>query len=147
MNDPFEPPSDAHHAVVFDGEVFIWEPRPDVVVQKAAGILSLPLAQCFVDFYSPILNPGRHVRIFDDFAGLSYYTRDARELLTRFTLERLFAVDVIHFLLASKYMALGVSAFKHDIGDEHVLVYSDRASFLVSFEKTMAAPLGTADPH
>ena len=138
--DPLEPPPDAHHAVVPDGEVFIWQPRPDIVVQKAAGILSLPLAECFAAFYRPILSAGAHVRIFDDFAQLTYYTREARELLTELTLERLFAIDVIHFLLSSKFMALGVSAFKHDIGSERVRAYSDRKSFLASFAQAMAAP-------
>lgn len=140
MVNPLEPPSDAHHAVAPDGEAFIWQPAAGVVVQKATGILSLPLAHCFIDFYRPILKPGVRVQIFDDFPLLTHYTRDAREFITAFTLERLFAVDVIHFLLASKFMALGISAFKHDIGDQHVRTYSDRASFLRSYDAAMLEP-------
>jgi hypothetical protein len=132
MIGPLEPPADAHHAAATNGEGFIWQPHRRVVIQKATGILSLPLAQCFADFYRPILTPGAHVQIFDDFARLTHYTREAREFLTDFTLERLFAVDAIHFLLSSKFMALGVSAFKHDIGDDRVHAYSDRDSFLRS---------------
>jgi len=139
MIDPFEPPRDAHHAIVADGEVFIWQPQASIVVQKASGILSLPLARCFADFYRPILKPGTHVRIFDDFVSLTHYTREAREFLTEFTLEHLFAVEVIHFLISSKFMALGVSAFKHDIGDEHVLTYWDPESFRRSFAQAAAA--------
>lgn len=138
--DPFVPPPDAHSAKALDGQGFIWQPHPHVVVQKASGILSLPLAQCFADFYRPRLVPGACVRIFNDFAMLLEYTREAREYLTEFTLERLFAVEVIHFLLASKVMALGVSAFKHDIGDEHVRAYSDRESFLRSYMTALRAP-------
>ena len=141
MTDPLAPPPDAHHAVVSDGEVFIWQPRSGIVVQKAAGILSLPLARCFADFYRPILQPGTHVQIFDDFVELTHYTREAREFLTDLTLERLFAVDVIHFLLSSKFMALGIGAFKHDVGDFRVLTYSDRESFLRSFAQAMAEPV------
>jgi hypothetical protein len=46
---------------------------------------------------------------------------------------------VIHFLLGSKFMALGVGAFKQDIGDAHVRTYSDRRSFLQSYEAAVAA--------
>ena len=140
MIDPLLPPADAHHAVTLDGEAFIWQPGPRVVVQKAVGVLSLPLATCFVDFYRPILTPGLHLQVFDDFSSLTHYTREAREVLTAFTVERIFAVDIIHFLLSSKYMALGVDAFKHGVGDEHVATYSDRASFLRSFAEAMSMP-------
>lgn len=128
------PPPSAHRAVVQDGEVLIWRPCPDVVVQKARGVLSLPLAHSFADFYRPILVPGVSVCIFDDFDQLTHYTREAREFLTQFTLERLFAIKVLHVLLSSKFMALGVSAFKHDVGDERVRVYSDPGSFFRSYE-------------
>jgi hypothetical protein len=146
MTDPFEPPPEANHAVVNDGEVFIWQPRPGIIVQKAAGILSLPLAQCFVRFYRPVLSAGTPVRVFDDFALLTHYTRDARELLTELTREYLFVIQAIHFLLSSKFMALGVSAFKHSVGDALVHAYTDRASFLLSFERAMAAPYVATPP-
>jgi hypothetical protein len=140
MSDPLHPPADAHHAIALDGEAFIWQPGPGVVVQSAAGILSLPLATCFADFYRPILRPGTHFQIFDDFTSLTHYTREARDLLTAFTIERVFAVDTIHVLFSSKYMALGIDAFKHGIGDEHVATYSDRASFLQSLTEAMGTP-------
>src|SRR6185436_10128681 len=100
--DPLAPPPDAHSAHVQDGLVFIWQPHTNVVVQKASGILSVPLAECFVEFYRPRLVPGACVRIFNDFAMLTEYTREAREYLTEFSRERLFAIDHLHFLLASK---------------------------------------------
>jgi hypothetical protein len=141
--DPLEPPPYAHHAVVTDGEAFIWQPGTGIVVQKATGILSLPLAHCFADFYLPILIPGANLRIFDDFALLTHYTREAREFLTVLTNEHLFAIDVIHFLLNSKFMALGISAFRQDVGVEHVRTYADRQSFLRSYAQAMA-PGGTS---
>jgi hypothetical protein len=137
VHERMTPPPSAQHIIVQEGEAFIWEPQSEVVVQVARGVLSLPLAHCFADFYRPILVPGVRVRIFDDFEGLTHYTREAREHLTRFTLERLSTVEVIHVLLSSKFMALGVGAFKHDIGDERVHVYSDRESFLRSFAETL----------
>jgi hypothetical protein len=133
------PPPGAHSAFSQSGQAFIWQPQANIVVQKASGVLSLPLAHCFADFYRPVLVPGASVRVFDDFAELTEYTREAREYLTEFTLEHLFAVEVIHFLLSSKAMALGVSAFKHDIGDQRVRAYSDRESFVRSYMATLRA--------
>jgi signal transduction histidine kinase len=133
--EPFIPTPDARHAVTAEGESFIWQAQPGIVVQLASGVLSLPHAHSFIDFYRGILAQGTMIRIFDEFEQLTHHTRDAREFITAFTLEHLFAIDVIHFLLSSKYLALGVSAFKHDIGDHHVCVYSQRASFVRSFEE------------
>jgi len=131
------PPPTAHHIAVPGGEAYIWQLPHGVVVQKAKGVLSIALAQCFGDFYQPILTPGASVRIFDDFELLHHYTRDAREYLTELTLERLYAIESIHFLLSSKFMALGVGAFKHAIGDEFVRVYFERESFVRSYERAL----------
>jgi hypothetical protein len=139
MTVSLEPPAHAHHVSVSDGEAFIWQARPGVAVQRATGILSLPLAYCFAGFYRPILVPGAWFRIFNDFARVTHYTREAREYLTEFTLQRLFAVETIHFLMSSKLLALGVSVFKHDIGAEHVFTYADRSSFLRSYAQAMNA--------
>jgi hypothetical protein len=128
------PATCAHHVTTLEGESFIWQPRPGVVVQKARGILSLPHARSFIDFYREVLVPGVTVRIFDDFEQLTHHTREAREFITEFTVEHIGSIDVIHFLLSSKFLALGVSAFKHDIGDQHVCAYSNRDSFVKSFE-------------
>jgi hypothetical protein len=133
------PPPSAHHVVTPDGEAFIWLATPAVAVQQARGVLSLPVARCFADFYRPILEGDVRVTIFDDFEELTHYEREARDYLTAFTRERLAHVDVIHFLLSSKFLALGVGAFKHDVGDAHVRTYSDRRSFLRSYEQAVAA--------
>jgi len=143
-DDPMLPPASAHHIVVPDGEAYLWLPHPHILVGKARGVLSLPLAHLLVDFYSPVLQLGARVRFFSDYELLTYYTRDAREYLTAFSLEHLFAIEVIHFLLSSKYMALGVSAYKHAIGDARVHVYGDRASFFRSYEEAVLEP--TAPP-
>lgn len=135
---PLVPPSTADHVAAGDGEAFIWQPSPHVVVQKATGVLSLALAECFGAFYKPLLVPGTHIEIFDDFEALTLYTRDARDYLTELTLERLSMIDRIHFLLTSKLLALGVSAFKHQIGDERVRVYAERGSFLLSYDRAVA---------
>jgi hypothetical protein len=137
--DPLTPPASARHVVTLDGEAFIWRATPSVIVQWARGVLSLEMAQCFSDFYRPILCGDTKVSIFDDFEQLTYYTREAREHLTSFTRDRLGHVEVIHFLIGSKFLALGVGAFKHDVGDPHICSYSDRSSFLKSYEKAVAA--------
>jgi len=137
--DPMTPPPSAHHVAVPGGEAYIWLVDRYIVVQKARGILSIELAHCFGEFYRPILRPGANVRVFDDFEALDHYTRDAREYLTELTMRNLDAIDRLHFLLSSKFMALGVSAFKHTIGDERVRVYFDRASFVRSYERALGA--------
>jgi hypothetical protein len=140
--DPLSPPPHAQHVVTPDGEASIWLATPRVAVQQARGVLSIALAQCFADFYRPILVGDAKVTIFDDFQELTQYAREAREYLTAFTRERQPHVDVIHFLLGSKFMALGVGAFKHDVGDARIRTYSDRNSFLRSYEAAVAASTG-----
>jgi hypothetical protein len=139
---PLSPPPHAQHVVTPDGEASIWLATPSVVVQQARGVLSIAIAQCFADFYRPLLVGDTKVSIFDDFEGLTHYAREAREHLTALTRERHAHIEVIHFLLGSKFMALGVGAFKHDIGDAHVRTYSDRNSFLRSYEAAVAARAG-----
>jgi hypothetical protein len=136
----FEPPPDAHHAIARDGEAFIWQVSPHVVLKKAAGILSGPLIQCFVDYFNPILKPGARIRVFGDFAGITAYTAEARELATAFTNEHRSAVDSIHLLGASKYLALAFGSYGRDIGSDLVFVYSDRESFLHSLRQAMNEP-------
>jgi hypothetical protein len=138
--DGLTPPPDARHVVTLGGEASIWLAAPNVVVQQARGVLSIPMAECFADFYRPVLRGDAFVTIFDDFEELTHYTREAREHLTTFTRERIAHINVIHFLLGSKFTALGVGTFKHDIGDEHVRTYADRRSFLASYEEAVAEP-------
>ena len=42
--DPFVPPASAQHATTPDGELFIWEPYPGIVLEKARGVMSLEAA-------------------------------------------------------------------------------------------------------
>jgi hypothetical protein len=140
--DPLTPPPSAQHVVTPDGEASIWLAAPGVAVQQARGILSIAIARCFADFYRPILVGNARVKIFDDFERLTHYAREAREYLTAFTRERLPQIEVIHFLLGSKFMALGVGAYKHDVGDAYVRTYSDRRSFLQSYKAAVAAHPG-----
>jgi hypothetical protein len=137
MTDPFEPPPDAHHVTVRNAEGFIWQVSPDIVLQKAGGILSGPLMQYFLDFFEPILRPGARIRIFADFARLTHYTTEGRELATAFTIDRRSALDSIHILGESKYLALAFGSFRDNVGADRVFVYSDRESFLRSFDQAM----------
>lgn len=143
-SDPFAPPEGAHHIIVPGGQGYIWLPHPGIVVQKAAGVLSIELARCFIDFYDPLYRPGARVRVFDDYEQLTFYTRDARELSTTYTLEHLAALEALHILVSSKHLALGVSAFKHQIGDPLVYTYSDRASFRRSYDDAVRAATATS---
>jgi hypothetical protein len=133
------PPQGAHHIVAPEGEAFIWLPHQGIVVQKATGVLSLALARCFGEFYDRIYRPGARVRVFDDYEGLSYYTRDARDFSTAYTLDHLAAMRELHILHTSKHLALGIASFKHQIGDHLVHTYSDRASFLRSYDEAVRA--------
>jgi len=137
MTDRFDPPSEASHLTTADGEAFIWQPLPGIVLQKASGVLSLPLMQAFLGFYEPILKPGARVQVFDDFATLTHYTKEARDLVTAFTTAHRSALEAIHILIASKYLALGVTSFGYGVGEDLIFTYSDRRSFLGSLENAI----------
>jgi|KBSMisStaDraftv2_1062788.scaffolds.fasta_scaffold931580_2 hypothetical protein len=137
MTDPFEPWLYPSHITARDGEAFIWEPRPGIVLQKAVGLLSLPLMQGFIEFFAPILKPGAGVQVFADFARITRYTTEARDLVTRFSIERRNALHGIHILMGSKDLALGVNSFRYAVGEDLVFAYSDRGSFLGSLERAM----------
>ena len=139
--DPFIPPASAQHASTPDGELFIWQPYPGIVLEKARGVLSLPLAECLAGFYQQLLLPGNHYRIFADFEELASYTREARELQVDFALGHLEAIEAVHVLIASKHIALGIGAYKHDIGDQRVHTYAERASLVQSYEEAVRALL------
>jgi hypothetical protein len=131
--DPFDPPPHARHELDSRGEVFVWQARPGLVVERCTGVLTLPLALCISDFLGPLLVPGTKWLLFGDFERLTHYTREAREYLSAFSLERLATLDAIHCLISSKFVALGLSVFRDEVGGELVRVYSDRTSFLRSF--------------
>ncbi len=107
------------------------------MAEKGSGLLSLPLAQDLVQFCRALLRPGTRIEVFIDFERVTHYTREARDLLTVYSQEQLPALASLHMLLTSKNLALGVSAYKHDIGDPLVHTYSERASFLRSFETAL----------
>ena len=52
---PFVPPTSAQHATTPDGELYIWQPYPGIVLEKARGVMSLPLAECLTSFYQQML--------------------------------------------------------------------------------------------
>lgn len=138
--DLFAPPPHAHHVTARDGEAFVWQISPRIVLKKASGILSGPLIQCFVDFFQPILKPGARIRVFGDLAGLTHYTAEARELATAFTIARRSAVDSIHLLGESKFLALAFGSYGSNVGPGVVSVYSDRDSFLRSLARALNEP-------
>src|SRR5262245_44598390 len=116
--DPLRPPAEAHHVIEAEGEAFVWQARPGVLVEKGSGLLTLGLAHCYTDFFDTWLEPGKRAEVFGDFEKLTHYTREAREHLSQFSLAHLPALKVVHFLIASKFVAFGLSSYKSDIGDE-----------------------------
>jgi hypothetical protein len=131
--DAFTPPASAFHATAPEGELFLWEAGPNVVAEKGSGIISLALAQGVVEFWRRVPPSGRRFQIFIDLERVTHYTREARDTLTSSSMARLPALEGLHILLSSKNLALGISAFKHEIGDRLVHTYADRASFLESY--------------
>jgi hypothetical protein len=140
------PPPSAPHVVTADGEAFIWSATPTVVVQQARGVLSSAVAECFGAFYRPLLAGDVKVTIFDDFEELTSYTREAREYLTALTVERRAHIEAIHFLISAKFLALGVGAFKHDVGATRIRTYADRDSFLRSYEEAVGGAIISPAP-
>jgi hypothetical protein len=101
------------------------------------GSLSLPLVECIEGFYRSLLRPGTRLSIFSDARLVTHVTREARERGTAFVREHLFAFPAIHVLIASPHAALAYGAFRQDVGEEHVFIYSDRESLLRSFAQAM----------
>jgi hypothetical protein len=135
--DPMTPPPSARPEACDGGEVVTWQPRADIGVHQVHGTLSLPLARLITDFYGPMVYIGARVKMFGDLQHVSRYTREARELLTRFVVEHRDGIEVIHTLYGSKVVAMGVSAFKHGVHGTPVHTYWDRTSFARSFAEAM----------
>ena len=134
----FTPPPFADQLATTDGQLFLWRARPDVVAEIASGVFSLPLARKVVEFFEPIIASGARVQVFSDFERLAEYIREARDLLTAYSVQHRHILERSHMLRSSKMLALGVSSYKHEIGDPLVHTYADRASFLSSYAKALA---------
>lgn len=135
--DPLSPPPDAIRSAIDGGELCSWQPRADVAANRVSGVMTLSLARCFEAFYTPVFARGRKMRIFVDLEAVTLYTREGRERMTAFTLEHLEQIEVIHVYLRSKLVAMGLGAFKHGVGDVLVRSYTDRASFLRSYQEAI----------
>lgn len=137
--EPLQPPPQAQHKLDSDGQVFIWEAGPGLIAERGVGLLTLPLARFFIEFLAPLVVPGTRWDFFADLEQVTGYTREAREQLSAFSLDRLSSLGAVHFLISSKFVALGLSSYRDDIGDGRVHVYSERASFLRSFADAVQA--------
>ena len=58
-----------------------------------------------------------------------------------YALGNLDALEAVHILISSKHIALGIGAYKHDIGDQRVHTYAERASLVQSYEEAVRAVL------
>ena len=133
-SDPFTPPASATRSSTPDGEFFVWMPRPGLIAEKAIGVYSLPMVESVAGACRLVFgDPNTRFDIFIDVEQVGRYTRDARDAMTSFTLEYRDSIASVHILLASRTIALGVSAYKHVVGDALVHTYADRGSFLRSF--------------
>jgi hypothetical protein len=135
--DLLDPPAEARRTSALDGDSAIWLPKPGMVMHRISGVLSLPIAEDLADITRPLFERGIHLTFFDDFELMTGYTREARELLTDLSLAYLSCYEGSHILLSAKMSALGVAAYKADVGDERVFAYWDRASFLRSYTEAM----------
>lgn len=151
VSDPMIPPPSARHAAVTSGEVFVWEPLPEISIQCARGVIPLSLARFVTELYRAPLESGRRVTIFCEFSQLTHYTREAREHVTEFVLAHRSGILALHFLIGSKLFAFGVSLFKRATGDDLSRVYSDRRTFLDAYDRVAqahrAAPPTSASPQ
>jgi len=139
MIDPFQPPPHAHHVMLPDGETFIWEAGPGVMAHRVSGILSLPMVECFEDFYTPILGPHLRVKVFSDSRLVTHVTREGRERGTALVREHFPALEALHVLIASRFVALAYGTFRQEVGEQRVFIYSDRDSLFRSFAQALSA--------
>jgi len=138
--DPFTPPVGAVHFTAPDGELYIWRPHPRIVAEVGVGVFSESFARRLIDLFQPLLAERISFLSFVDFSRLARYERKARELMTAHSRAHIDSIDAVHMLLSSKIVALALSAYMHAIGERAVYAYSDRASFLRSYERALHAP-------
>jgi hypothetical protein len=146
VRDLLDPPPDAVREIQPGGEISLWPAGPRVVVATPTGTFSRPHAERTVAFLSSVLAPTAPVHIFADLTRLGHYTREGREVAIKFFQEHAASVETIHFLLASKITALGVSIFKHAVANMTVRTYSSRASFLRSLIAALEVQPEPASP-
>lgn len=139
VSDPMVPPPSARHAAVTSGEVFVWEPLPEISIQCARGVIPLSLARFVTELYRARLESGGRVTIFCEYSQITHYTREAREHVTEFVLAHRSGILALYFLIGSKLFALGVSLFKRATGDELSRVYSERRTFLDAYDRVVQA--------
>jgi hypothetical protein len=135
----FTPPPSADHLLTTDGELFLWQAGPRVVAEIARGVFAMPQARRVIEFFAPFVAAGARIQVFSDFERLAQYEREARDLLTAHSVQNRRTLEGSHMLLSSKMIALGVSIYKHQVGDPLVHTYSDRASFLRSYVRALGS--------
>jgi hypothetical protein len=107
-------PPRAQHKVVDEkdarGSLEIFLPPPDFCVTIARGHLSAVMARRWIDVIDAHFKRGSNFRTFHDWAELASYDSNARRLLTTWLIANTKHVVSADFLVASKLVAMGVSA-------------------------------------
>jgi hypothetical protein len=140
------PPPDAFREQSPEGEIWIWQPAPRVVLVRLTGTFGRPLVDRLIEFLGSAVLRASPIQVFFDLSEFIHYTREVREIGTRFVGEHADTITATHFLLASKVAALGVSVFKHALPRLEVSTYSSRDSFMRSLAAATQRGLLTGRP-
>jgi hypothetical protein len=134
--DLMEPPDDAFHRSSSRGGIWLWQVAPSIVVGRTLGMTDDVIARAHAEYFDPILQVGRRVRVFHDFFDAVGATREARDYLIDYTRKHIEQLESIHMLLgSSSFAALGAGVFTLALGGDLVQSYSDRGAMLDALER------------
>jgi hypothetical protein len=121
------PVNEAQTVVSGLGTVRLWHPAPTVFVVRVEGNLTEAISRAINAAGRRIVATDRRLAVFQDFELMTGYDRPARQELTRGGMELRKYVDMSHFLVRARIVALGVQIANIVLGN--LKVHPTRAAF------------------
>jgi hypothetical protein len=92
------------------GTLELYIPKPGVLVSRVRGTLSQAMAQRWIAVMEPRIGKGEVFHVLNDWEYMDHYESGARRDLTEWVVSTIRNYRSVHVLVASKIVAMGVSA-------------------------------------
>jgi hypothetical protein len=102
------------------GTVYIWHPAPTVFVTRAEGCLTERAARAICVAGRKVIAADGRLVVFQDWEELTDYEREARIVMTKMGLEFRRHVELSHFLVRARIVALGIQLANVVLGNLRV---------------------------
>jgi hypothetical protein len=109
------------------GVVHIWYPAPTVFVSRVEGVITEAMASAMLVAGQRIIATDGALVVFNDWAAVTGYDREARVLLTRGGKQLRRQVEANHFLVRARILAVGIQLANIVLGNMNV--HATRAAF------------------